>query len=561
MKHFYSFAVGLSLFLAATPLQAKVFYVTTTGTGDGSSWTKAFGSIDDALVKATSGDEIWIAAGTYKPTQLIKSSKKNSRHFPLKDGVSLYGGFAGTETTKEARAKKEGGEAYEYVHETILSADDDVADEWVRESNPENPFSYGWKVENNIIPGTKNNANHILFKKEELTAPITIDGLTLKGANAMVYNVQCSGGAIYAVGDVTITTCQFVENSCYFTAEGNRDANGAAIYLEGKGKAKIVDCFFKRTYGHSPNSQAQGGAIYAVNTEIKDCYFLDCVALDAGGAVYNVGGSVVDCNFDGCYARDGGAIYSASGTLRNNKIFNCRALLGGGIFNLGTAINNVVGNCFADYTLVGEDKGGAGGGVYNKGTFVGGIVYNCTSFHGGGIFVDGGKVINCTIQNNKSRKAATSANIDYSSNSEEQKDVINTISSTTVDKSNFKAPTTFEGSTIDEKEMKDILLASWELQAGSEFIDKGVAINVENYTKDIYGNDRIVGNSIDIGASEFKPATAIASVLSNGAALRYSYYSISGQYIGSVCPSLAGLYIVKTTEGNKVVSTKKVLVK
>lgn len=285
MKHFYSFAVGLSLFLAATPLQAKVFYVTTTGTGDGSSWTKAFGSIDDALAKATSGDEIWIAVGTYKPTQLIKSSKKNSRHFPLKDGVSLYGGFAGTETTKEARAKKEGGEAYEYVHETILSADDDVADEWVRESNPENPFSYGWKVENNIIPGTKNNANHILFKKEELTAPITIDGLTLKGANAMVYNVQCSGGAIYAVGDVTITTCQFVENSCYFTAEGNRDANGAAIYLEGKGKAKIVDCFFKRTYGHSPNSQAQGGAIYAVNTEIKDCYFLDCVALDAGGAV------------------------------------------------------------------------------------------------------------------------------------------------------------------------------------------------------------------------------------------------------------------------------------
>lgn len=276
---------------------------------------------------------------------------------------------------------------------------------------------------------------------------------------------------------------------------------------------------------------------------------------------YNVGGSVVDCNFDGCYARDGGAIYSASGTLRNNKIFNCRALLGGGISNLGTAINNVVGNCFADYTLVGEDKGGAGGGVYNKGTFVGGIVYNCTSFHGGGIFVDGGKVINCTIQNNKSRKAATSANIDYSSNSEEQKDVINTISSTTVDKSNFKAPTTFEGSTIDEKEMKDILLASWELQAGSEFIDKGVTINVENYTKDIYGNDRIVGNSIDIGASEFKPATAIASVLPNGAALRYSYYSISGQYIGSVCPSLAGLYIVKTTEGNKVVSTKKVLVK
>lgn len=91
MKHSYFFAVGIGLFLAATQLQAKVYHVTTKGTGDGSSWEKAMGSLDDALAKATSGDEIWIAAGTYKPTQLIKSSKKNSRHFPLKDGVSLYG--------------------------------------------------------------------------------------------------------------------------------------------------------------------------------------------------------------------------------------------------------------------------------------------------------------------------------------------------------------------------------------------------------------------------------------------------------------------------------------
>ena len=89
MKHFYFFVAGLSLLLSTTPLQAPVSHVTTKGTGDGSSWTKALGSIDEALAKATSGDEIWIAAGTYKPTQLIKSSKKNSRHFPLKDSVSL----------------------------------------------------------------------------------------------------------------------------------------------------------------------------------------------------------------------------------------------------------------------------------------------------------------------------------------------------------------------------------------------------------------------------------------------------------------------------------------
>ena len=55
------------------------------------------------------------------------------------------------------------------------------------------------------------------------------------------------------------------------------------------------------------------------------------------------------------------------------------------------------------------------------------------------------------------------------------KDVINTISGIGVDKANFVKPTTFEGSTIDDKELQEILLANWELTMGSEFIDKGVA--------------------------------------------------------------------------------------
>ena len=93
--------------------------------------------------------------------------------------------------------------------------------------------------------------------------------------------------------------------------------------------------------------------MYAENVDINDCFFLDCVALDAGGAIYNVGGTITDCLFEGCYAREGGAIYS-TGLLRDNEIISSRGLIGGGIYNLGTAINNVVTNCFADYTLLGR---------------------------------------------------------------------------------------------------------------------------------------------------------------------------------------------------------------
>ena len=127
MKHLNLFAVGFAAFFAATPFTIESLLRNNKWNKRWHFVEKAMGSLDDALAKATSGDEIWIAAGTYKPTQLIKTSKKNSRHFPLKNGVSIYGGFAGTEKNKEERMKVEDGEAYDYVNTTILSADDECS--------------------------------------------------------------------------------------------------------------------------------------------------------------------------------------------------------------------------------------------------------------------------------------------------------------------------------------------------------------------------------------------------------------------------------------------------
>ena len=55
MKHLNLFAVGFAAFFAAIPLQSKVYYVTTNGTNDGTSWKKAMGSLDDALAKSNFG--------------------------------------------------------------------------------------------------------------------------------------------------------------------------------------------------------------------------------------------------------------------------------------------------------------------------------------------------------------------------------------------------------------------------------------------------------------------------------------------------------------------------
>jgi hypothetical protein len=70
------------------------FYVNRAvvgGNHDGSSWANAYGTIEDALSTATSGDRIWVARGTYYPDALKGS-------FVIQqDSIEIFGGFEGSE--------------------------------------------------------------------------------------------------------------------------------------------------------------------------------------------------------------------------------------------------------------------------------------------------------------------------------------------------------------------------------------------------------------------------------------------------------------------------------
>ncbi len=83
------------------------------GLNDGSSWTDAFTDLQEALEWATCAgvDEIWVADGTYLPT----GGSDRSVSFQLVNGVTLYGGFSGMETSAADRDSLGGG--------TILSGD------------------------------------------------------------------------------------------------------------------------------------------------------------------------------------------------------------------------------------------------------------------------------------------------------------------------------------------------------------------------------------------------------------------------------------------------------
>ena len=69
-----------------------------TGANNGTSWTNAFVLLQSALNVAVSGNQIWVAAGTYAPTSDYGLGiGAPGMHFEMVSGVGIYGGFAGTE--------------------------------------------------------------------------------------------------------------------------------------------------------------------------------------------------------------------------------------------------------------------------------------------------------------------------------------------------------------------------------------------------------------------------------------------------------------------------------
>jgi predicted outer membrane repeat protein len=300
----FSVLLIIALLLAVAPHQtvqaAGVRYVkqAASGSNDCTNWGNAC-TLQTALTSAISGDEIWMAAGVYKPTT---DPTDRSVTFQLIDGVALYGGFAGTETTRDQRDPA--------ANVTILSGDIDNND-------IQTPIITDLTTET----GNATNSYHVVTG----ATGATLDGFTITAGNGNGVSPNNRGGGIN-----NDTSSPILTN---LTFSGNSANLGGGIYNYTNSNPTLTNVTF------SGNSAQNGGGMYNLfcDPTLTNITF-DGNSATYGGGIFNGGSSptLTNITFSGNSAsQKGGGIYNDHGIpkLTNVTLTANSAISGGGIYN------------------------------------------------------------------------------------------------------------------------------------------------------------------------------------------------------------------------------------
>lgn len=221
------------------------------GNGSGDSWQNAMADLRLALnvAKSCSGvNEIWAAKGTYKPTP---TSDRN-RYFSMLNGVSIYGGFQGNETTLSQRNHRK------YI--TTLSGNIDEA-------------------------GTADSYN--IVRNVDVNNTALLDGFTISGANN---ESAVSGAGIYnSQSSPVFRYCVIKNNNA-----GN--AGGGGMYNYNQSSPQVLNCVFAN------NTATGGGGLFnSTNSSpvLRNCVLVNNNSLGNGGGMasgINSNPVLINCN-------------------------------------------------------------------------------------------------------------------------------------------------------------------------------------------------------------------------------------------------------------------------
>ena len=297
--------------------------------GTGASWASPLKTVTEALSFAntlTCANEIWVKKGTYFPTT---TGNRDSSFRILRNGIKIYGGFAGTETTLSTRSV--------VANPTILSGDINTSSD------------------------STDNSRHVMTiistGGKTIDTTTTVDGFTIRNGNA-------NGGSFTLGTLITII---------------NGDGGGILNIANGSGSIcnpLIQNCTFTRNYANVGGAFYSRGSGGTSNPTFRYCNFIQNSASDVGGLhAYSDGGGfsipkVYYSVFKNNKANIGAAFgaYSVSGGSASPEYFNSifegnnASNTGGAAYVYGGSINAT--NCVFVDNL---NSGGSGGGAIGVG--------------------------------------------------------------------------------------------------------------------------------------------------------------------------------------------------
>ena len=360
-------------------------------------WADAFTTLQPALNAAGSGDQIWVAEGTYKPTVEHGGSGDRYRSFQMKNGVAIYGGFdptLGYDTWEER----------DWVNRVaILSGDIGIAGD------------------------SSDNSYHVFYHRDitNLDSTAILDGFTITRGNADGYWPHNRGGGMYnyelspavshctfkdnraewgggmlndMLSSPTLTGCTFSHNMAF--------SIGGGMYNDQVSSPTLTDCTFSANTALTAGGMGNNGS----SPVLTGCEFLDNVASTAmGGGMTNDRSSpvLIDCRFLRNSASTwAGALYNykSSPTLTGCMISANSANDGGGIYNFDSSPR------LTDCGLTVNEAVQNGGGIYNENSsptlIDSGVAFNSAQ-EGGGIYNANGSspsLIGCYVSINSAQR-------------------------------------------------------------------------------------------------------------------------------------------------------------
>lgn len=334
------------------------------GKGDGSTWNDATDDIQWAindLAEKAPGEkgEVWVAAGTYVVKDRILNDASAPVSLLMKNGISVYGAFNGTEKRRSERIEESKDlKPWGWKQESIIRGAEFKGSDDANWSNNDE----AWNIQNS-------GSYHVVW-----FAP-------LPGGNAFTDEVYLEG--------FTIEGGKFHDTN---KAEYAPDC-GAGVYINDP-SARMRYCtvrFCNPGMKESGTIKPRGGGIYCKNGQTEGNLVYNCSAYQGGGIYIDEAGFITRSMVTNCSAYQGAGVY-LNGDANNSEkayyqilatsvISNNTSTRNGAVYldGHGLVINNTIVNNYTNNTKNPADELSSNtGGVYikEKGLLANNVIWN-----------------------------------------------------------------------------------------------------------------------------------------------------------------------------------------